>query len=90
VTPGRRLAALIVLTGLAACSTVAPFEAAQPADDEYSVCYARIGATPQQVQQLIVPECGAGTEPRLVSQGMDLGACPLFTPIRAVFKCAAR
>ncbi|HXP32196.1 MAG TPA: hypothetical protein VN832_13965 [Stellaceae bacterium] len=90
MTPRRRLMALTVLIGLAACSTIAPFEAAQPADDEYAVCYARIGATPQQVRQLVVPECAAGSEPRLVSQAMDLAACPLFTPIRAVFKCAAR
>ena len=79
----------LLLTSLTACSTLAPFEAAQPADDEYAVCYTDLGATPKEIEKVIAPECPANTAPHFLRQGFNLSSCPLLTPIRVDFNCAA-
>lgn len=80
---------LLPLLALAGCSSLAPFETVQPAEDEHAICYSRLAATPDQVREVAAGQCTAGTEPRLLGQGMNLAACPLLTPIRAIFACQA-
>lgn len=89
MTDARRPAALLLLVALAGCSTIAPFEAAQPADNQYAVCYNRMGATPQQVRSIAGLECTGGAKPHLLRQEMNLSACPLLTPMRAIYACVA-
>jgi hypothetical protein len=81
----RRAAALLLLT-LAQCSEFAPFEGPQPAAAQHSLCYNRANATPEQLRALASQACG-GTEPRLLEQVMDFGACPILVPMRVSFAC---
>jgi hypothetical protein len=78
----------VLALGTTSCGLFTPFEAAQPTDDTYAVCYSTLGATAQEVEQLAANECPAGAKPHLVRQGANLVVCPLLTPIRAVFTCA--
>ncbi|MGH6990488.1 MAG: hypothetical protein ACREE3_11385 [Stellaceae bacterium] len=59
------------------------------ADAPVSVCYSRLASAPDQVKAVAASECGKGTTPKLVDQGMDLTACPVLIPVRATFSCVA-
>jgi len=62
---------------------------ASPADAPVSICYSRLSTQPAQVAALAAEECNKGETPKLVDQGVDLTACPLFIPVRATFSCVA-
>lgn len=53
-----------------------------------SICYNRLWNSPQLVKSAALAACGGGKiSPRVVSQGIDLDACPLLVPSKAVFAC---
>ena len=83
-----RAAAVLLALGATSCGLFAPFEAAQPKDERYAVCYSTLGATAPEVEAIAAAECPAGAKPRLVSQSTNLPVCPILTPMRAVFACA--
>lgn len=62
---------------------------ASPADAPVSICYSRLSTQPTQVAALAAEECNKGETAKLVDQGVDLTACPLFIPVRATFSCVA-
>jgi len=62
---------------------------ASPANAPVSICYSRLASNPAQVQAMAAQECDKGETPKLVDQGVDLVACPLFIPVRATFSCVA-
>ncbi len=63
--------------------------AIDPSSVPVSVCYSRLGSTPQKVIAIAAQECGPDKPPILVEQKWDLHSCPLMTPIRATFVCGA-
>jgi hypothetical protein len=63
--------------------------AIDPSSEPVSVCYSRLGSTPQKVIAIAAQECGPDKPPILVEQKWDLHSCPLMTPIRATFVCGA-
>ena len=83
-----RSAVVLLALGASSCGLFAPFEAAQPKDDQYAVCYSTLGATAPEVEALAAAECPAGAKPHLVSQSANLMVCPILTPMRVVFACA--
>lgn len=62
---------------------------ASPADAPVSICYSRLASRPEQVAAMAAQECNKGETAKLVDQGVDLVACPLFIPVRATFSCVA-
>lgn len=62
---------------------------ASPADAPVSICYSRLSTKPAQVAAMAAEECNKGETAKLVDQGVDLVACPLFIPVRATFSCVA-
>lgn len=87
------LAGSLLLT-LAGCSQLAPTEAAPDSPGagtatNVGVCYSSSASTPAQVTALATDECPVGTKARLVSQGWNLDACPVLTPVQATFACAS-
>ncbi|MGH6977487.1 MAG: hypothetical protein ACREED_10720 [Stellaceae bacterium] len=62
---------------------------ASPADAPVSICYSRLASRPEQVEAMAAQECNKGEMAKLVDQGIDLIACPLFIPVRATFSCVA-
>ncbi len=95
---GRCLAMLAAGWILAACgSLVDPFEGVPPpnappgiaADSQrIAICYNKMFSTPEQIRAAAVEACGPNTEPQLIGQDMKL-YCPVLTPVRAHFVCAA-
>ena len=84
------------LLSLAQCSGwLPPFETVPPpasADSEatrVAVCYNALTASPEQLLGVATASCGAGATPRPVGRDLTLSYCPLFTPARATFACAA-
>ena len=63
--------------------------AIDPSSIPVSVCYSRLGSTPQKVIAIAAQECGPDKPPSLVEQKWDLHSCPLMTPVRATFVCGA-
>ena len=61
------------------------------ADAPVSICYSRLASRPEQVAAMAAEECDSnkGETPKLVDQGVDLMACPIFIPVRATFSCVA-
>jgi hypothetical protein len=55
-----------------------------------AICYNRLWNAPDAVKSAAIQACGGGNiSPRVTTQGVDLDACPLLTPTKAVFACAA-
>ncbi len=54
--------------------------------DTVAICYGRLWNTPESVHSAAAEACGDRT-PRIISQDIDLDACPLLTPVHAVFVC---
>jgi hypothetical protein len=89
-----RVAPLLALLVLPACSQLAPVEAAPAATGDaeansVGVCYSRVASTPAQIADAAARECLPGTTPRLVGQDFNMSLCPVLTPIRATFACVA-
>lgn len=61
-----------------------------PKEQSVSICYNRIWNKPDAITTAATQACGRPSlSPRVVSQGIDLNACPLLTPTKAVFACTA-
>jgi hypothetical protein len=72
-----------------AATQPAPPAASSPSAQQVAICYNRIWNSAEAVRSAAVQACGAKSAPRIVSQEMDLNACPLLTPTHAVFACSA-
>lgn len=63
---------------------------AAPASGTVAICYNRIWNAPNAIKTAAVQACGGGNiSPRVTSQNIDIDACPLLTPTKAVFACSA-
>lgn len=51
-----------------------------------SICYNRLWNKPDTIKSAAVQACGNG-DANIESQGIDIDACPLLTPTKAVFSC---
>jgi hypothetical protein len=76
---------------IAAPDTVTPATLAAPAtttpaNQAVAVCYNRLWNKPDAVKNAAVQACG-NSSARIQSQGVDLDACPVLTPTKAVFSC---
>ncbi len=87
---------LPALLGLAACGWLPPFETIPPTAEgdqgdvtQVAVCYNALTATTEQVRDVAAASCGADTVPQPVGHDLTLDHCPLLTPARATFTCAA-
>jgi hypothetical protein len=58
-----------------------------PGANVVAICYARLWNKPDVVRDAATLACGTGTTPSLTSQKVDIEACPLLTPTKAVFAC---
>jgi len=68
----------------------APATPPAPGQNGVAICYNRLWNKPNAVKSAAVEACGgANSSPRVVSQGVDLDACPVLTPTKAVFTCGA-
>jgi hypothetical protein len=77
---------------------VEPVPAPAPAPDSaaggakgqgVAICYNRLWNGTDQVKDAAVQACGGGNmSPRVTTQNVDLDACPVLTPTKAVFACA--
>jgi len=95
----RRTLLCAVLLGLAQCSGwLPPFETVPPTatsggDSDavrVAVCYNRFTASPEQLLDVATASCGPGaTPPKPLGRDVTLNFCPLLTPSRATFACAA-
>ncbi len=90
------IALLPALLGLAACGWLPPFETVPPAAadsqsevTQVAVCYNALTATAERVRNVAAASCGPGTVPQRVDHDLTLDHCPLLTPERATFNCAA-
>ena len=54
-----------------------------------AICYNRLWHDPDAVKNAAAQACGGAPAPRVISQGVDLDACPLLTPTKALFACTA-
>ena len=53
-----------------------------------AICYNRLWNAADTVKNAAAQACGnANSSPRVTTQGIDLDACPLLTPTKAVFAC---
>jgi len=52
-----------------------------------AICYNHLWSASAAINNAATQACGEGRVPRLVSQGLDLDACPVLTPTRAIFAC---
>ena len=58
-----------------------------PGANVVAICYSRLWNKPDVVRDAATLACGTGTTPRLTSQKVDVEACPLLTPTKAVYAC---
>jgi hypothetical protein len=65
-----------------------PEPAATPSSQQVAICYNRLWNKPEAIKNAAVRACG-NSAARLESQRIDLNACPLLTPTKAVFVCSA-
>lgn len=52
-----------------------------------AICYNRLWNAAAAVRSAATEACGNYGKPQVVSQDLNLDACPLLTPTRAVFAC---
>jgi hypothetical protein len=62
---------------------------AAPPSNRVAICYNRLWNKPETIKDAAVQACGGATAPQIKSQGVDIDACPLLTPTKAVFACSA-
>jgi hypothetical protein len=67
----------------------APTPVAVPPSNRVAICYNRLWNKPESIKDAAVQACGGATAPQVTSQGVDIDACPLLTPTKAVFACSA-
>lgn len=59
-------------------------------EQSVSICYNRLWNKPESITNAATQACGGPSlSPRVVSQNIDLNACPLLTPTKAIFACTA-
>jgi hypothetical protein len=80
---------------IAAPDTVTPASLAAPApattaptNQAVAICYNRLWNKPDAVKSAAAQACG-NAPASIQSQGVDLDACPVLTPTKAVFSCGA-
>ena len=61
-----------------------------PPINKVAICYNRLWNKPDTIKTAAVQACGGAPSPQITSQGMDIQACPLLTPTKAVFACSAK
>lgn len=60
-----------------------------PAGNHVAICYNRLWNKPESIKDAAVQACGGAPAPQVTSQGVDIDACPLLIPSKAVFACSA-
>lgn len=60
-----------------------------PASNRVAICYNRIWNRLDTIKDAAVQACGGAPSPQITSQGLDIDACPLLTPTKAIFACGA-
>jgi hypothetical protein len=60
-----------------------------PPSNQVAICYSRMWNKPESIRDAAVQACGGAAAPQVTSQGVDIDACPLLTPTKAVFACSA-
>jgi hypothetical protein len=97
--PARSALALLMLLGLAGCGEwLPPFETVPlpaPAEDKsgairVGVCYNFLTTTAEEVQGVAAASCGPTATAQPLERDISLNYCPVLTPTRATFTCAAR
>lgn len=93
----RKGTALLVLvsSGLAGCSALAPYPTypQQPvagvkdAGPRVAICYDALASSRITVQKAAQDECGPGTLANRIDTDWKLDYCPLLLPARATFVC---
>jgi hypothetical protein len=73
---------------VAAPALSTPTPAPVTASQGVAICYSRLWNKPDAIKSAAVQACG-NSPARIQSQGIDLDACPLLTPTKAVFACGA-
>lgn len=68
---------------------VPPAPASAPASNRVAICYSRLWNKPETIKNAAIQACGGAVTPQVTSQGVDIDACPLLTPTKAVFACSA-
>ena len=66
-----------------------PTPIAAPPSNRVAICYNRLWNKPETIKNAAVQACGGPAAPQVTSQGVDIDACPLLTPTKAVFACSA-
>jgi hypothetical protein len=61
-----------------------------PPSNQVAICYNRLWNKPDTIKTAAVQACGGASAPQITSQGLDIQACPLLTPTKAVFACSAK
>lgn len=61
-----------------------------PASNLVAICYNRLWNKPDAIRSAATQACGGAPSPQITSQGVDIQACPLLTPTKAVFACSAK
>ena len=60
-----------------------------PSSNQVAICYSRLWNKPETIKNAAVQACGGAAAPQITSQRVDIDACPLLTPTKAVFACSA-
>jgi len=68
---------------------VSPTPSSAPASNRVAICYNRLWNKTDDVKTAATQACGGAPAPQVTSQGIDIDACPLLTPTKAVFACSA-
>jgi hypothetical protein len=92
------LMTLLLVTALAGCSMVNPFDTAPaPADPgvkdaglRVAICYNVLKTSAEQALKLAQAECLGDTVAQRVDTDYRLDACPALAPGRATFVCAPK
>jgi hypothetical protein len=66
-----------------------PTPTTAPASNRVAICYSRLWNKPETIKDAAVQACGGAAAPQVTGQGIDVDACPLLTPTKAVFSCSA-
>jgi hypothetical protein len=66
-----------------------PTPTSAPASNRVAICYNRLWNNPEAIKDAAVQACGGAPSPQVTTQGINIDACPLLTPTRAVFACSA-
>jgi hypothetical protein len=68
---------------------VPPAPTTAPASNRVAICYNRLWNNSETIKNAAVQACGGAASPQVNSQGVDIDACPLLTPTKAIFACSA-